>query len=95
VDHQRSGGALQQRAPEFLPFNRPILAGVEKSHQSGPGLASPVSMAVPKSPTHGFESNQAHRFSIELSHLTEHVGLLHALEDQAVIEVNVRPMRFL
>jgi hypothetical protein len=32
---------------------------------------------------------------MELSHLTEHVGLPHALEDQAVIEVNVQPMRFL
>ena len=37
MDQQRFGDALQQRVPEFLPFNRPILAGIEKFHKSVPG----------------------------------------------------------
>jgi len=36
VDHQRRGNALQHGAPEFLPFNRPILAGIEKFHEGRP-----------------------------------------------------------
>ena len=42
-----------------------------------------------KSPQHGPESNQTHGLSIELSHLAEDVGLLDALDDQAVIEEDV------
>jgi hypothetical protein len=37
----------------------------------------------------GPEPNQAQRFPVELSHLTEYVDLLHALDDQAVIDSNV------
>jgi hypothetical protein len=36
-DRQRLGDALQQRAAEFLPLNRPLRAGLEKFHQSWPG----------------------------------------------------------
>jgi hypothetical protein len=36
-DHQRLDDALLQRAAEFFPFHRPILPGIEKLHESGPG----------------------------------------------------------
>src|ERR1700730_6846504 len=36
MDRQRFGDALHHRAPELLPFNRPILASIEKFHKSGP-----------------------------------------------------------
>ena len=42
-----------------------------------------------KPPKPGSESNQTHGLSIDLSHLAEHVGLLDALDDQAVIEEDV------
>jgi len=42
-----------------------------------------------KPPKPGSESNQTHGLSIDLSHLAEHVGLLDALDDQAVIEADV------
>jgi hypothetical protein len=37
------------------------------------------------SPRHGSESDQTHGISVELSHLTEHVGLLHAM-----VRINTR-----